>query len=243
MLRKLVTVRDALDDPGYFGDVFNGASLASWRALLIAMTGEELTDVERNCSPPSRGARASRWSRFLNSGGDWPSRGKDARYGRSYRIFGRLHRSSWRPGAGERGKVPLLAASTLQADQAFSFVSGVFSGSRNLRDLVEGSTSDTLALATGIDIEVRPASFRTIRGITCVAAICDEIAFWRSDDSANPDKEVLKALRPALATTGGLLAAFRVRTVKRRSSTTRSNVTTARRVTGAFLSPRRQRER
>ena len=109
-------------------------------------------------------------------------------------------------GPSERGKVPLLAASTLQADQAFSFVAGIFRASRNLADLVEGSTSDTLSLATGIDVEVRPASFRTVRGITAVGAVCDEIAFWRSDDSANPDREILKALRPALATTGGLLA-------------------------------------
>ena len=63
-----------------------------------------------------------------------------------------------------------------------------------------------MSLSTGVDIQVRPASFRTIRGITAVAAIGDEIAFWRSDDAANPDKEILKALRPALATTGGLLA-------------------------------------
>jgi hypothetical protein len=109
-------------------------------------------------------------------------------------------------GPGERGKTALLAASTLQAAQAFSFVAGIFGASRNLRDLVEGSTSDTLSLATGIDVEVRPASFRTVRGITAVGAVCDEIAFWRSDDSANPDREILKALRPALATTGGLLA-------------------------------------
>ena len=55
---------------------------------------------------------------------------------------------------------------------------------------------------------IRPASFRTIRGITGVAAICDEIAFWRSDDSANPDVETLRALRPSLATTGGMLVAI-----------------------------------
>jgi hypothetical protein len=55
---------------------------------------------------------------------------------------------------------------------------------------------------------VRPASFRTIRGITAIAAIADELAFWRSDDSANPDKEILKALRPSLATTGGPLIAI-----------------------------------
>ena len=39
-----------------------------------------------------------------------------------------------------------------------------------------------------------------MRGYTLVAALCDEIAFWRSDDSANPDREILDALRPAQAT-------------------------------------------
>ena len=44
------------------------------------------------------------------------------------------------------------------------------------------------------------ASYRTIRGYTCVFAVADEIAFWRSEESANPDKEILNALRPAMAT-------------------------------------------
>ena len=52
----------------------------------------------------------------------------------------------------------------------------------------------------------RPASFRSIRGGTACAAICDEVSVWRSDTTSNPDSEVLSALRPCLATTGGLLA-------------------------------------
>ena len=104
--------------------------------------------------------------------------------------------------------IPLLAASVQQAASAFAFVEGIFAVAPNLKDLVDGATSDTLSLTTGIDIQVRPASFRTIRGITAIAAIADEIAFWRSDDSANPDKEILKALRPSLATTGGPLIAI-----------------------------------
>ena len=47
MLRKLVTMRDALADPAFFGEVYAGESLATWRALLIAAFGEELTEAER----------------------------------------------------------------------------------------------------------------------------------------------------------------------------------------------------
>src|SRR5205823_6171710 len=45
----------------------------------------------------------------------------------------------------------------------------------------------------------------SVRGYTIVAAVLDEIAFWRSDDSANPDKEIVNALRPAMATVPGAL--------------------------------------
>ncbi|MBO0906534.1 hypothetical protein [Jiella sonneratiae] len=70
---------------------------------------------------------------------------------------------------------------------------------------VTNKTAETISLSTGVDLEVRSASYRTARGITAVAAIGDEAAFWRSDNSANPDTEILNAIRPALATTGGPL--------------------------------------
>jgi hypothetical protein len=75
--------------------------------------------------------------------------------------------------------------------------------------LVKNVTADTISLSTRVDIECRPASFRSIRGGTCCACICDELAFWRSDEvSANPDTEILAALRPSLATTSGPLIAI-----------------------------------
>ena len=36
-----------------------------------------------------------------------------------------------------------------------------------------------------------------------VCAICDEVAFWRDETSANPDVEILNAIRPAMATVPG----------------------------------------
>jgi hypothetical protein len=35
--------------------------------------------------------------------------------------------------------------------------------------------------------------------------VADELAFWRSEESANPDTEILAAIRPAMATTKGVL--------------------------------------
>ena len=65
-----------------------------------------------------------------------------------------------------------------------------------------------VVLANGVEIEVRSANFRSVRGVTCVAIVADEGAFLYSEDSgsANPDTAILDALRPALATTNGLLA-------------------------------------
>jgi phage terminase large subunit-like protein len=98
-----------------------------------------------------------------------------------------------------------MAASVLQASQAFNFIHGAIEGSSHLSRLIESVTADTISLASGVNIQVRPASFRTIRGISAVGAICDEIAFFRSDDAKNPDEEIIRALRPSLATTGGPL--------------------------------------
>ena len=42
-----------------------------------------------------------------------------------------------------------------------------------------------------------------MRGHSIIAALLDEIAFWRNDESANPDAEILAAIRPAMATIPG----------------------------------------
>ena len=53
---------------------------------------------------------------------------------------------------------------------------------------------------------MRPARFRKLRGPTYIAVIADELAYWYTEASyANPDVEILNAVEPGLATTGGPL--------------------------------------
>lgn len=44
-----------------------------------------------------------------------------------------------------------------------------------------------------------------MRGYTVVAALLDEIAFWRGEDAANPNHEVVSAVKPAMATVPGAM--------------------------------------
>ena len=118
----------------------------------------------------------------------------------------------WRPhlAPGEWGTVMVIASDRRQARVTMRYVKGLLENVPMLARLVVRETAESIDLANQITIEVHTASFRSVRGYTVVAALLDEVAFWRSDDeSANPDREVVEALRSAMATVPGaiLLAA------------------------------------
>jgi len=111
---------------------------------------------------------------------------------------------------GERPLVLCLGQIAKQAAIAYGYVAGIIESTPLLAGLVKTKLAETLSLTNGVDVEIRAASLRGLRGITAVAIIADEIAFWYSDDtgSANPDSAILDAVRPSLATTGGPLIAI-----------------------------------
>ena len=102
---------------------------------------------------------------------------------------------------GERGTVLVIAADRRQARVIFRYITALITETPLIAGLVDGEpTQDRIDLTNGISIEISTASFRTVRGYTLIAALCDEIAFWMGDDSANPDSEILAAVRPAMTT-------------------------------------------
>jgi hypothetical protein len=107
---------------------------------------------------------------------------------------------------GERGVLLCIAPDQRQAAIVLDYATAAFEQSPILKQLIANRTSDTLELTSGVNIEVRAASFRRLRGPTYIAVIADEAAFWFSDEfSANADAEILNAVRPGLVTTNGPL--------------------------------------
>ena len=106
---------------------------------------------------------------------------------------------------GERVRVMVLACDLEQAGIIFSYARSFITETAMLAPLLVRETRDTLELSNGVSIAVHTSSYKSVRGPTLAAALCDEVCFWRSEDSRNPAAAVLAALGPALGTIPGAL--------------------------------------
>jgi phage FluMu gp28-like protein len=74
-----------------------------------------------------------------------------------------------------------------------------------LKSTVVGRTSDTIGLTNGVTIAAYPCRPQAVRGLRARVVVVDELAFFISTDGRPTDTEMLRAVRPCLATTGGKL--------------------------------------
>lgn len=180
------------------GHVFGGPSWAPWRAVVkaafaLAMTPDERASV---CELTGRTALPSKPVREV-----WFLIGRRA--GKSivaalvavYAVTCR----SYALAPGEVGTFMVIASDRRQARVIKRYVSGLLRAVGALEELIADEAKETIALKNGLAVEIHTCSFRSLRGYTCIGAAVDEVAFWSVEGSANPDREVLIALRAAMA--------------------------------------------
>lgn len=197
----------AMRDPKLLGAAF--PELATWRAwcaflaalFALRMDGRQLHRYRRHTgrkAPPAEPAREA-----------WVIAGRRAGKSRIAALVAVYLAAFGDYSAvlapGERGVLMVLAADRRQARTVFRYIGSVFDASPLLSRLVKQRTAEAIHLTNGISVEVHTASYRSTRGYTVVGAILDEVAFWRDESSANPDAEILAALRPGMATVPGAL--------------------------------------
>jgi hypothetical protein len=204
-MKPRTSLRKALSDDRLLGNAIPGNSWAGWRALLLAAMGEPLEPDELEHFRRLTGSQDAPTERVDEL---WCVIGRRGGKSRAIAVLtaylATLTTVELDP--GETGVVLCLAPSKDQASIVLNYLEGLLRQSPVLSKLIRRQTSESIELTNRITIDVRSASFRRLRGQTCIACIADEAAFWQSEESTNPDIEILNAVRPSLLTTHGLLA-------------------------------------
>lgn len=192
----------ALADRDLLGAAFVGPSWDTWRAILKAAYGLRMTSREielfravADRDPPERQVRE-----LIVIAGRRGGKDSVASAIAAYAAAFRDYRPLLRP--GEQAVCACLASDREQAKIVLGYTKAFFAKGP-LAGLVTRETADGVELSTGATIEIVTNSLRSARGRTIALAIFDEVAFWRDDNSANPDKETYRAIVPSLATVPG----------------------------------------
>jgi len=199
------TIIEAMDSPELFRDWFSRGDWTAWKAFLAALFGLSMNDeaqaiyqrqTSREIAPVAAFNEA--WLIIGRRGGKSRIMALVATYLACFRDYA-PHLAP-----GEIATIPLIAQDRKQARTLARYVSA-FLEVPMLSRLVIRQSSEAFELSNRVCIEIHTASFRSIRGYTIAAALLDEVAFWYSDGSAQPDYEIIAALRPALTTIPGAL--------------------------------------
>ena len=199
----MLTIAEAVVDPALFGRWFSAPSWRLWLVVLKAAFGLPLSDDERELlysvaerDPPRRRVREL-WVIAGRRAGKDSIASLIAAWFAAFVDYALLLRP------GETANVVCLAVDRQQAKIVHRYAKAYFERVELLRGLVTRETADGLELSTGAELSVLASNFRSLRGRSIACAILDEIACWRSEDSAYPDAEIYQALLPGLATLPG----------------------------------------
>lgn len=198
-----MTIVDLFDRLRWFR---GGADWTAWRAFLCALYALPMTDAElaiyRECTaretPPKEPATEA-----------WLICGRRARKSAIASLIGLWHGAfvdvTDHLAPGEVAKIPIMAKDKFEAKQIRSYIGAILSDP-TLAYLLDGEpTTEIVPLITGVEILIRAATITAGRSYAAPAALLDEVAFFRSDESAHPDREILRGLDPSMANIPGAL--------------------------------------
>lgn len=110
---------------------------------------------------------------------------------------------------GEQGLVAILAPTKHQSTIVTGYIRAIYDVPLLQQEIIR-EDGDGFDLVNNVSIRILTGDHRSIRGFTLLAAVVDEAAFFGLDQDARvkSDTELMRALKPGLATTGGKLVAI-----------------------------------
>jgi len=206
---KGLTIIDALEDPQLFGGLPAFKDLSTWTAWLVflkALYGLPLSkdEVAIFCERTGRAI-------YDPPQGGW--REVAAIVGRQSgktRISATIADFEAMTAPEEPDGSEIYAILVAQDQRAslrglFRYACVPFERIPLLENSVESKKAATLTLETRCVLAAYPCRPQAVRGLRARVVVCDELAFYRSSEGHARDLEMLRAVRPMLATTGGKL--------------------------------------
>lgn len=202
-----MNIIEAIQDDNLFAPHFGDDSWKSWHALLAGFYGLKMTKEQREQFKrlTKRRATGKEFSELWLCVGRRGGKSNISALLAVYEAF--FNDYSDKLAAGERSTVFVIAADRKQARSVMRYIRGMIESNQLLQSMVVKDSQESIELSNRTVIEIMTAGFKGIRGYSVGCAILDEIAFW-SDGGANPDKEILNAIRPSLATLNGKIIAL-----------------------------------
>lgn len=219
-----MNILDAIDDPNLFRP-FLGDNLESWSRWICALRAlyglpvratSDRALIEQCCGRSAQELPKAGFATGLFLTGRRSGKSRIAAViGAFESLFGRHEQ---RLAKGERGVLAICAPTKHQGGIVWKYLQAIFETPLLAREVeTTHERSQAVILRSGIEVRVLVGDFRTIRGPALICAIVDEVCFFGlSEESAvRNDSELIRAIRPALATTGGKLIAISSKYAKR----------------------------
>ncbi|HEX2941534.1 MAG TPA: hypothetical protein VHO91_10835 [Rhodopila sp.] len=205
----MIDILAALDHDEVFQPHFRGgaASWRAWRTFLAALFALPMDDAALALYRHHTGRTEPPAAPFTEAALICGRRGGKSRILALIAVFLACFRD-YAPylAPGEIATIPIVAADRRQARTIFRYVLGLLNNVPALATIKGDETAESVEVNGNVVIEIHTASYRGVRGYTLAGVLIDEVAFLRSEDtSANPDMEILAAVRPGLSSIPGAM--------------------------------------
>jgi len=115
-----------------------------------------------------------------------------------YSVFG-----NWRQylSPGETARVFVVACNKEQAKIIMDYIKAFLNLTPTLKNMIHKTQAESIQLKNGVEINVKPQSWRSSRGFSTGILILEELSWWRFEgESKVQDKDIYTALLPGMTT-------------------------------------------
>lgn len=183
-----------------------GADWTAWRAFLAATFGLQMTQQEyalfrkytHRINPPTRQVKEV-WAIVGR-------RGRKSAIGATIGVYMSAYRDYSKCLApGERARALMISKDKDDAGALHGFASAILHEPAHAHLLEEDPSTEDILLTNRTEMKIKAFSLTAGRSRSVFCGLLDECAFFSKKDSAVPDEEVLRGLRPAMANIPGAL--------------------------------------